>query len=281
MAKLTAKERAHRIVTYIFLFVFLFLSFFPVYWTVINSLKGKAELSQIPPTLFTEIPTFASFILMFVQRNFGKLILNSLIIAVVSSILCLLIAVPASYSLSRLHMPPRISKGISLWILVSKTLPPIAFVMPLFLMFSGTFILSSHLGLIIPYVAINLPFTVWIIKGVLDDFPADVEEAAMMDGNSRVVAFCKITIPNIAPALFAATILVFIACWNEFLFAVIFTNTWDTMTLPIGVWGTMSQYEFTWDKTSAAAAIAIVPVVIFSFGINKYLLKGLTMGNSK
>ena len=281
MSKLKTKERIHRIVTYIFLFIFLAIAFFPVYWTVVNSLKGKAELSQIPPTLYAQKPTFANYVLMFVQRNFGKLILNSLIVALAASLLCLLIAVPASYSLSRMHMPPRISKNISLGVLVSKTLPPIAFVIPLFLMFSGTFILTSHLGLIIPYVAINLPFTIWIIKGVLDDFPADVEEAAMMDGNSRLVAFCKITIPNIVPALIAATILVFIACWNEFLFAVIFTNTWDTMTLPIGVWGTMSQYEFTWDKTSAAAAIAIIPVVIFSFSINKYLLKGLTMGNSK
>jgi multiple sugar transport system permease protein len=168
-----------------------------------------------------------------------------------------------------------------LCILVSKTLPPIAFVIPIFLILSRTFILNTHLGLIIPYVAINLPFTIWIIKGVLDDYPADIEEAGMMDGNSRLVAFLKITIPNIVSALFAATILVFISCWNEFLFAVIFTNTWKTMTLPIGVWGTMSQYEFTWDKTSAAAAIAIIPVVIFSFGINKYLLKGLTMGNTK
>ncbi len=281
MSKLKTKERIHRIVTYVFLLIFLVISFFPVYWTVINSLKGKAELSQIPPTLFAKIPTFVNYVLMFVQRNFGKLIVNSLIVAVVSSILCLLFALPASYSLSRMHMPARFSKNISLWILVSKTLPPIAFVIPLYLMFSGTFVLQSHLGLILPYVAINLPFTIWIIKGVLDDFPADVEEAAMMDGNPRLVAFAKITMPNIVPALIAATILVFIACWNEFLFAVIFTNTWDTMTLPIGVWGTMSQYEFTWDKTSAAAAIAIIPVVIFSFGINKYLLKGLTMGNSK
>ena len=142
-SKLMTKEYIRRIATYIFLFIFLAISFFPVYWTVVNSLKGKAELSQIPPTLFANIPTFASYVLMFVQRNFGKLILNSLIVAIVSSILCLLVAVPASYSLSRMHMPSRISKNISLWILVSKTLPPIAFVIPLFLMFSGTFVLSS------------------------------------------------------------------------------------------------------------------------------------------
>jgi multiple sugar transport system permease protein len=281
MAKLTVKERYNRIVTYIFLFIFLLIAFFPIYWTVVNSLKGQLELSQIPPTLIALVPTLSSYILMFVQRNFGQLILNSLIVAVASSIICLLIALPASYSLSRLHMPARASRNISLCILVSKTLPPIAFVIPIFLILSRTFILNTHLGLIIPYVAINLPFTIWIIKGVLDDYPADIEEAGMMDGNSRLVAFLKITIPNIVSALFAATILVFISCWNEFLFAVIFTNTWKTMTLPIGVWGTMSQYEFTWDKTSAAAAIAIIPVVIFSFGINKYLLKGLTMGNSK
>jgi len=278
MTRLAVKERLHRILTNILLFLFLLSSFFPIYWTIVNSLKGKLELSLIPPTLITKAPTFVNYVLMFVQRNFGQLMLNSIIVATISSILCLLIALPASYSLSRLHLPIRASRNISLWILVSKTLPPIAFVIPLFIIFSKTFILKTYAGLIIPYVATNLPFTIWIIKGILDDYPADVEEAAMMDGNSRLVAFCKITVPNIAAALFAAAILVFIFCWNEFLFAVIFTNTWDTMTLPIGVWGTMSQYEFTWDKTSAAASIAIIPVVIFSFAINKYLLKGLTMG---
>ena len=277
MAMLTKRERFEKIGVNAFIIFYLLITFFPMYWMVVNSLKSKPELGLIPPTLMTLAPTIKSYVLMFVKRNFGQLIFNSVFVATLTSSLCLLIGLPAAYSLSRMNIPRRIARGISLSILVSKTLPPIAFVIPLFMIFSKTHILGTYAGLILPYVALNLPFMIWLIKGILDDTPEDIEQAAMMDGDSRLAAFCKITIPNIIPALFAASVLVFIFSWNEFLFAVIFTNTWKTMTLPIGVWGTMSQYEFTWDKTSAAASIAIIPVVIFAFTIRKYLIKGLTM----
>ncbi|MGE5582278.1 MAG: carbohydrate ABC transporter permease [Bacillota bacterium] len=277
MAKLTPKEKFAKVGINVFIIFYLIITFFPMYWMVVNSLKNKLELGVTPPTLFTLAPTFASYVLMFVKRMFARLILNSVIVATLTSIICLVVGLPAAYSLSRMHIPKRISRGISLSILVSKTLPPIAFVIPLFLIFSKIHIIGTYASLIIPYVALNLPFMIWLVKGILDDTAVDIEEAAMMDGDSRFAAFRKITIPNIVSALFAASILVFIFSWNEFLFAVIFTNTWKTMTLPMGVWGTLSQYEFTWDKTSAAASIAIIPVIIFAFAIRKYLIKGLTM----
>src|SRR5438067_10699033 len=159
--------------------------------------------------------------------------------------------------------------------------PPIVTVIPIFVIFQNLQLLNTYLGMIILYTGFTLPFTNWMMRAFIREVPVDLEEAAMVDGDTRLTALLRIVLPLTAPGLVATAIFALILVWNEFLFALIITTTSATITLPVGVAGFVSQFDVLWGQMSAVSTIAIIPILIFTLAVQRYLVRGLTFGAVK
>ena len=191
------------------------------------------------------------------------------------------LGVPAAYGLERLRWPRDWSQKIGFWILSTRMLPPIVTIVPLFLMLRGAGLLNSRLGLIIVYTAFNLPFVVWMMQGFFREIPRELEEAAMMDGDSRMGALVRVVLPVAKPGLAATVVFCLIVAWNEFLFALILTQTAASTTLPVAIASRVTQYEIKWGAMSAAGVVAMIPVLIFAGLAQRYLVRGMSLGAVK
>ncbi|MGH9674478.1 MAG: carbohydrate ABC transporter permease, partial [Bryobacteraceae bacterium] len=193
----------------------------------------------------------------------------------------LLIGVPAAYGLARFEWPRDWGRGIAFWILSTRMLPPIVTIVPLFLMLREIKLVNSLLGLAIVYTAFNLPFVVWMMRGFFEEVPRELEEAAMLDGESRMGALLRVVLPVVRPGLAATAVFCLIVAWNEFLFALILSQTEAAMTLPVGIAARVTQYEIKWGAMSAAGVVAAIPVLVFASAAQRYLVRGLSLGAVK
>jgi multiple sugar transport system permease protein len=193
----------------------------------------------------------------------------------------LLIGVPAAYGLTRFEWPHNWDNRIADWILSTRMLPPIVTIVPLFLMLREMHLINSLLGLAIVYTGFNLPFVVWMMRGFFAEVPREIEEAAMLDGESRAGALMRIVLPLVKPGLAATAVFCLVVAWNEFLFALILTQTNTAMTLPVGIASRVTQYEIKWGAMSAAGVVAMLPVLVFATAVQKYLVRGLSLGAVK
>jgi multiple sugar transport system permease protein len=252
------------------------LAFFmtPIVWTVITALK-PTELISSHPIVWIFKPTLDHFRVIFLQNNILNPLLNSTIIAVVSTLGVLVTAAPASYALSRFRVP--FGAQIASYFLSARMAPPVTVVLPLFLLFRSFNLIDTHAALISAYVAVNMPFAVWMIKGFFDEIPKELDEAALLDGCSRFHAFVRIVLPLTAPGLAATAIISFIFSWNEFLFAILLTN-YHARTLPVAASAMMTDRMVLWGELCATAIVIYLPVVIFALVVRKYLIKGFTFG---
>jgi multiple sugar transport system permease protein len=207
--------------------------------------------------------------------------LNSVIVVTSSTAVALVFGSLAGYSLARFPMSPRFRENISFWILSTRMIPPIVTIIPIFLIFKNLHLLNTYLGLGIVYTGFALPFAVWMMRAFIQEVPVDLEEAALVDGDTRLSAFFRIVLPLAAPGLAATAVFSVIVLWNEFLFALILTTTAKTITLPVGIAGLVSQYELLWGEMGAAGTVAIIPILIFSLSVQRYLVRGLTLGAIK
>jgi multiple sugar transport system permease protein len=263
------------------LFVALLFALAPVYWMLTISLKSEIDHFATPPPWFIFTPTLEHYYEAFVARAFGQYLLNSAIVAVASTACALVIGTLAAYALARFQLPWQLNKHLSLWILSTRMFPAIVTVVPLFLMMRDVRLLNTRASLVIVYTAFNLPFVIWMMRGFFADLPRDLEEAALVDGDSRVGALVRIVLPLVAPGLAATAVFCLIVSWNEFLFALVLTQTDTAMTLPVGIAGRVTQYEIKWGVMSAAATVAIVPILVFALALQRYLVRGLSMGAVK
>jgi len=151
----------------------------------------------------------------------------------------------------------------------------------LFLMMRDLRLLNTRVALIIVYTAFNLPFVVWMMRGFFAELPRDLEEAALVDGDSRLGALVRIVLPLVAPGLAATAVFCLIVSWNEFLFALVLTQTDAAMTLPVGIAGRVTQYEIKWGVMSAAGTVAMLPILVFALAVQRYLVRGLSLGAVK
>jgi len=189
----------------------------------------------------------------------------------------LLISVPAAYGIARFRIG---YENLSFWILSQRMLPPIAVVIPYFLLFKKLGLIDTYLSLIIVYLPFNIGFAVWLLIGFFEDFPRDVEEAAMIDGCSRLDAILRVVIPIIAPGIVVCAIFCFIFCWNEFMFALILTRqTAKTVTAQLAAF--QSPTKIMWGEMSALVVFAIIPVFILALLVQRYLVRGLALGAVK
>lgn len=253
----------------------------PVYWMLTISLKREVDQFAVPPLWFSFTPTLAHYRDAFFNRAFGQYLITSAIVAVSSTICALVIGTMAAYALARFKMPGRLDRKLSLWILSTRMFPPIVTAVPLFLLMGDLGLLNTRASLIILYTGFNLPFVVWMMRGFFIEVPRELEEAAMVDGDSRLGALRRVLLPLVAPGLAATAVFCLIICWNEFLFALVLTQTDAAMTLPVGIAGRVTQYEIKWGVMSAAGVVAMVPILLFALAVQRYLVRGLSLGAVK
>jgi multiple sugar transport system permease protein len=266
---------------FLLLFLALLVALAPIYWMFTISLKTEVDQFATPPPWFSFAPTLAHYYDAFVVRSFGRYLITSAVVAVISTACALVIGTLAAYALARFQLPYDLDRKLSLWILSTRMFPAIVTAVPLFLMMRDLRLLNTRAALIIVYTAFNLPFVVWMMRGFFAEVPRDLEEAALVDGDSRLGALVRVVLPLVAPGLAATAVFCLIVSWNEFLFALVLTQTDASMTLPVGIAGRVTQYEIKWGVMSAAGAVAIVPILVFPLAMQKYLVRGLSMGAVK
>jgi len=270
-----------RALKYLILLLSLVAALAPVYWMVTISLKSEVDHFASPPPWFSFTPTLEHYYEAFVTRSFAQYLVTSAIVAVISTLCALILGTLAAYALARFRLPYELDRKLSLWILSTRMFPAIVTAVPLFLMMRDLRLLDTKASLIIVYTAFNLPFVVWMMRGFFDEVPRDLEEAALVDGDSRLGALVRVVLPLVAPGLAATAVFCLIVSWNEFLFALVLTQTDASMTLPVGIAGRVTQYEIKWGVMSAAGAVAIVPILVFAMAMQKYLVRGLSLGAVK
>ncbi len=267
--------------TFLLVGVALLFSLAPIYWMLTISLKHEVDQFAAPPRWFSFAPTLEHYQDAFFARSFGQYLITSAIVAVFSTFCALTIGTLAAYALARFKMPYRLDRKLALWILSTRMFPPIVTVIPLFLMMRDLQLLNTRTSLVILYTGFNLPFVVWMMRGFFVEVPRELEEAALVDGDSRMGALRRVLLPLVAPGLAATAVFCLIISWNEFLFALVMTQTDAAMTLPVGIAGRVTQYEIKWGVMSAAGVVAMMPILVFAMAVQRYLVRGLSLGAIK
>lgn len=270
-----------RLLAYLAMALALFITLFPVYWLAQNSIKLDIDIFAVPPVWFDFSPTLKHYEAAFIGQPFLIYAFNSLVIAMATTIISLIFGTMAGYALARFQYPGRWRYQISFWILSTRMMPPIVTIIPLFIFFNFFNLLNTKLAVVVAYTAFNLPFVTWMMKSYFQDLPPELEEAAMVDGDTRWGAFLRIALPLARPGIAATAIFSLILSWNEFLLALILTQTDRSMTLPVGISGRVTQYTTHWGEISAAGFLASVPIIIFALIVQKHLVRGLSLGAVK
>jgi multiple sugar transport system permease protein len=253
----------------------------PVYWMLTISLKTEVDQFASPPKWFTFTPTLAHYYDAFSTRSFGQYLITSAMVATLSTACAMVLGTLAAYGLSRFRLRGQLDRRLSLWILSTRMFPPIVTAVPLFLMMRDLRLINTITSLVIVYTALNLPFVVWMMRGFFKELPRELEEAAMVDGDSRLGALVRVILPLVTPGLAATAVFCLIVSWNEFLLALVLTQTDAAITLPVGIAGRVTQYEIKWGVMSAAGVVAMVPILAFALAVQRYLVRGLSLGAVK
>ncbi len=269
----------HKIFIVLIIILLVIWSAFPIYWNAITSIKARGDIFSLKPKfLFT--PNFDAMKTAFSPGSSSvyKYLINSLIISLGSTFLTLIIAIMAAYSLSKKRFP---YKG-ALWILILATrlLPPISTIVPLFLIASKFKLVDTYFLLICINVALNLPFSIWLLKSFFDSIPMEVQEASIVDGCTGFQSVWHIILPLAAPGIATAATFIFIQAWNEFTFAFIFSSS-QVRTLPVLIAQARGDDIFLWQDMAARTTIQMIPALLLGLYLQKHLVGGLTTGSIK
>jgi multiple sugar transport system permease protein len=263
----------------VILLVVLVVSIFPYLYLLSTALRPRAEIFRFPPSWLPDSWAPQNFVDVWGVVALGRWLLNSVIVAGVSTLLTLLLAIPAGYSLARLKFPGR---GVfRQLLLVTQMFSPAILIIGLFRFMSTIDLTDTLVSLILTYSALSVAFSTWFLEGYFRSIPEEIEEAAWVDGSSRVGALVRVILPSMGPALVAATVFAFIWAWNDFVIALTFISSPDMRTLPLGIYSFLGQYMIEWHFLMAGALIAVIPVVILFIAIERWLVKGMTAGAVK
>jgi sorbitol/mannitol transport system permease protein len=257
-------------------YLIAFVVFFPILWTVLTSLKTEAQAASTPPVFLFHL-TFGNYRTVF-NANYFSFFENTVILSVGSTLLAMLLGLPAAYSLA-FHPSPRTPKVLS-WVLSTKMLPAVGALIPLIVIYKRVGLFDSRLGMILLYAAFNLPLVIWMMRSFFADLPKEILEAATVDGAGFLRIMTRIVLPLTAPGLAATALLSLIFSWNEFLLAVNLTGA-NTGTLPVFISGFMTSEGLFWAQMSAASTLAIAPVIVAGWLAQRSLVRGLTFGAVK
>lgn len=283
MASATAKSSSgvnwNLILFYVFLILFVLVSMFPLIWVFKMSIVTKSELFASPPTILPADPTSQSYGTIFSNPDFRKALINSTIIASVTTVICLFFGAICAYAIARLRF--RFKSAVMTLILAISFFPAVAIIAPLFIQFSRTGLINTYWSVIITDVVFALPLTIWILVAFFKELPRDLEEAAKVDGATTIQAFRKVIVPLAAPGVFTTAILTFIFAWNEFLFANTFLFDASTQPVTVVIPNFASQYVTDYGAQAAAAVVVTIPLVILVLIFQRRIVSGLTAGAVK
>jgi multiple sugar transport system permease protein len=307
--KVSPRARNVRTVRAVVVTVIALLMLIPVFWIVLTSLKTRPDAVAVPPKLFFE-PSLEGFVNLLTDRRtlseaetdeykkrtdlswadqialrngqaitgpsqYVARLTNSMIIAGASTILAVVFGLLAAYSFSRFSIAG--AGDLLFFILSTRMLPPVVVTIPIFLLYRSVGLHDTHLGMIILYTVFNLSFSVWLLKGFIDEIPREYEEAALVDGYTRLQAFRKIVLPQAMTGIAATTVFCLIFAWNEYAFALMLTT--DTArTAPPAIPSVLGRGGIEWATIAAGSLGFLIPVVIVTFALRKYLLRGVTFG---
>jgi multiple sugar transport system permease protein len=253
-----------------------FVYLFPYIWMVLTGIRRPIDSISMPPR-FIFTPTLAGFRTIFGQVHFQSYLLNSAIVAIAATAVVLAIASPAAYAMTQLRMRGGIFLAA---VLVARMVPGVSILVPIYLAASRMGLLDTYGVLIVIYGAFNLPLAIWLLRGFFRDVPREIREASIIDGCTEWQVFGRMVLPLVTSGVVATAVFVFIAAWNEFLFALALTNA-HTATAPLSVVGFRNELGVQWDAIGASALMISTPVVLFAVVMQRYLVRGLTMGSVK
>jgi len=265
-----------RVFLYCLLGVFLIFYLFPVFWIFQISVKMPKEALASPP-IWLFIPTAKNYVAL-ASSGFLKSVMNSMIAATVPTFLALLIGAPAAYGLARLRTKRK--EDISFYILSTRMVPPITILFFYYLIFTKLGLIDTLSGLVIIYLAIDLPLAIWLLKGFFEEVPQEVDEAAMIDGCGRIQILIRVVLPLVKSGLIVTALLCILFNWSEFLFALTLTDL-DARTAPVAIFQFLAFGRIQWGLLSSAGIVTLLPVVVILFVIRKYLVRGMTLGITK
>ncbi|TWF44037.1 carbohydrate ABC transporter permease [Neorhizobium alkalisoli] len=252
---------------------------FPALWILFTSLKTESELTRTPISWFPHEPTFANYMRAFSDQPLHLFLFNSFMVALLSTALTLFVSVLAAYALARLELRFR---GLILSVIVAvSTFPLVTLLVPLFEIMRSLGFLNTWVALVLPYTVLSLPICTLMLISFFEAIPRDLENAAMIDGCTRIGALFKVVVPLCAPGVFTAGILAFVNAWDEFLLALSFNSNPSLRTLPVGIQLYQGEFAFPWPVISAALVVGIVPVAILIVIFQERVVSGLTAGGIK
>ncbi|WP_323677284.1 carbohydrate ABC transporter permease [Halorubellus sp. PRR65] len=263
---------------YLILGVFVVWTLVPILWMIISSFKLRTGMFEMPPTIIFE-PTMQYYEELFFGSNpLTPYLINSVMVSIASAVVAVGLGTLGGYGLSRLQI--RGKKHLAFWIISTRMAPIAVVIVPLYFIYQYAGLLNTHLGLVIAYTTFNLPFAIWLMRSFFDEIPVAIEDAARIDGATRWQAFYKVAVPLVLPGMGATAIISIVYAWNDFMFALIFTNS-TTQTIPVAASQLVTQTGTHWGQLMAVGVVILAPMVIFGLIVKNYLVSGLTMGAMK
>lgn len=274
------KARVTDVVLYAFTLALVLWAVIPFFWTLSTSLKSLGEIYKIPPTIIPNDWTLENYGRIFERLTFVRYFFNSIFVTLVTIAITVVLSVLAAYAFSRFRFPFR--HVILLAVLVPRIIPSVTRIIPLYQIFSDIGFMNTLSSLIGPYVADALPISVWILIGFFDGIPRDLEEAAKVDGCTRLGALFRVVVPLTAPGVMTVSLFTFLRAWNEFIVAFTFIRSGDLMTLPVAHYRVFEFFGIRhWGAINAFTVLAVIPVVIFFLLFQKHIVKSLVSGSVK
>ena len=275
------KRYSIRTVKIIICICLVLIAVFPLYWLIAMAIRPMSEMtgkiSLIPQTLTSE-----HFKTLFQDGSFLRAIKNSLFTTLISMVISLAVGLCASYIISRNRYRLKMKKPLTLWVLIVRILPPVAFTIPLYIMFNRFGILNTRIPAVLACILINIPLIIWFMVSFFEDLPEEIEESAMMDGTNEWQMFTKIVLPLVLPGIAAVSMLSFMYAWNEYTYSVIFVQSPQNYTVPLTLATLNSDDSLTnFGLVAAGGVISVIPVTLFVIFAQNYLITGLSSGAVK
>jgi multiple sugar transport system permease protein len=252
---------------------------FPIVWALLTSLKREAAIIT---TLMQYIPrdvTFENYVAIWTRSNFPTLLVNSMVVTAITVVVCAVVGTLASYAIARCQFRGR--RELMLFYLVIRMFPAVMIIIPLFILMRNLGLLDSRVGLALAYTTFLLPVFIWMMKGFFDAVPLELEDAARIDGCSRIGAMVRVILPLVVGGLVATAVFVAIGAWNEFLFALMMTTSTGSRTWPVGLQLMVGEFQLPWGTLAAGGIISIIPVVLLFALVQRALVRGLIAGAVK
>jgi len=274
------RRRVSAVLVYSAVAVALVWALFPFWWMIDTSLKLPVDIFS-GVALWPQHLTFHNYYRLFHEYGFGSYLVNSVLVVAASVFISLVLGTLAAYALARFPLRFGVDRLALHSVLLVRMLPGILLVIPLYIVLAKWGLLNTRLGLILIYTCLNTAFVIWMMQSFLEEIPRDIEEAAMVDGDTRLSALRRVVLPLAAPGLIATAIFAVIVTYNDFIIALTLTSTPSAQTVPVGVSTLIGKIQIEWGPMAAAGVVGALPIVIFALLVQRHFVRGLTLGAVK